>query len=1056
MKITTLILKTAFVTLLLSLIIFNSASAQSFGKNKVQYKKFNWHFIQSKHFDIYFSDGGYDIAEFTAVVAETSLASLSKNLDYNISNRIPLIVFNSHNDFQQNNVIDEYLPEGVGGVTELFKNRILVPFEGNYEQFRHVIHHELLHGFMNDMFYGGSIQNIISKNITLNFPIWFSEGMAESQSLSGLDKETDMYVRDLVINNNMPPIEYCYGYLAYRGGQSFFAFLMEYYGEHKIGELMNSIKATSDVYGSFKETYKLTVEKLSEKWLKELNKTYWSDAINKEEVFDFAKKLTDHIEDGGFYNVSPTISPKGDMFAFISNRDDFFDVFLAKTDNGEIIEKVISGNTTSNFEELQILTPGLTWSPDSRKLAISVKAGEDDAIFIVDVKSGKENKLPVKLTGISNVNWSPFNNILAFTGKTAKQSDIYIYDIYKHQLKNLTNDIFSDENPVWSPDGKYIYFNSDRGKYVNRSDIPADFKIYDYDFNERNLYRLNFSTQIIEPVIYQPGSNEKYIQFSSDGKKMLYVSDVNGINNIYMRISDDEENSTDIPITNSINPISQISVSKDGKKMLFVALNKGGYDIFKMDNPFDRNIGLSKLEPTSFVKKYQMKKSVTVKYDSSEVSADSLEISGVEDSLSVNSNDSLNIYGQDIRIEFKKPGEDKKELTKYDTQYESNKEFKVFDNINEDGSFKTNKYKIKFSPDLVYGNANYSSYYGVQGVASISLSDLMGNHRINIITSMVIDLKNSDYALAYYYLPNRLDLGFEIYHTARFLYYNRGLYDQLYRYRTYGANILSSYPITKFKRFDAGLSLMHVIQENLDNINEPIYENTFLVPSVSYVFDNSLWGYIAPIKGSRFNITTLGSPPLGSNGIEFISLLGDFRKYFKIADDYSFALRFAGGASFGKNPQRFYLGGTEGWINWEFENYNIPISNIEEYAFSMAGLPLRGYNFDRIAGSKYALFNAELRFPLLRYLILGLLPFGFQNVQGNIFFDAGTAWRKDRDLKLITTENGTTVAKDLLMGMGIGTRIVFLGFPFKFDVAWNYNLKEFSPPKYYISLGLDF
>jgi outer membrane protein assembly factor BamA len=415
----------------------------------------------------------------------------------------------------------------------------------------------------------------------------------------------------------------------------------------------------------------------------------------------------------------------------------------------------------------------------------------------------------------------------------------------------------------------------------------------------------------------------------------------------------------------------------------------------------------------------------------------------------------LKIYGDDIRINFKKR-EEQKDFRSLDSQHTGINNFKIIDNTNEDGSYKVNKYKIKFSPDLVYGNAIYSSYYGVQGIASISLSDLMGNHRINIITSMVIDLKNSDYALAYYYLPNRLDLGFEIYHTARFLLYNSGLYDELYRYRTLGANIVSSYPITKFKRFDAGLALMHIIQENLDNVNEPISESTFLVPALSYVFDNSLWGYISPIKGSRFNITAMGSPKIGANGVEFASLLGDFRKYFKIADDYTFALRFSGGASFGKNPQRFYLGGTEGWINWEFENYNIPISNIEEYAFSMAAMPLRGYNFDRIAGSKYALFNAELRFPLFRYLILGLVPFGFQNIQGNLFFDAGTAWRKNEDLKLITTENGTTVAKDLLMGMGIGTRIVFLGFPFRLDVAWNYNLKQFSPPKYYISLGLDF
>lgn len=82
-----------------------------FGQNKVQYKTFEWSYIQSKHFDIYFSQGGEQIAQFTAVAAESSLVSLTDNIGYLIQNRIPIIVYNSHNEFQQNNVVDEYLPQ---------------------------------------------------------------------------------------------------------------------------------------------------------------------------------------------------------------------------------------------------------------------------------------------------------------------------------------------------------------------------------------------------------------------------------------------------------------------------------------------------------------------------------------------------------------------------------------------------------------------------------------------------------------------------------------------------------------------------------------------------------------------------------------------------------------------------------------------------------------------------------------------------------------------------------------------------------------------------------
>ena len=1053
-----------FVIFFILTISWISAFAQ-FGKNKTQYKEFKWKYIQTKHFDIYFYEDGYPLAEFAAAVAESSLTSLSNNIDYTIANRIPLVIFNSHNDFQQNNIIEEYLPEGVGGVTELFKNRVLVPFEGNYEQFRHVIHHELLHAFMNDMYYGGSIQNIISKNISLVFPIWFNEGMAEVQSLNGLDIGTDMYIRDAVINNYLPPIEYCDGYMAYRGGQSFFAFLIDTYGEDKIGKLMNNIKSLGNVEEGFKETFKIEIDKLSEKWHKYVNQKYWSESVGRKDVTDFSKNLTDHTKEGGFYNISPKISPNGQQFVFISNRDDFFDVFLADANTGEILDKLVSGNTTSNFEELQVLTPGLTWSPDSRKIAISVKAGEKDAIFIIDVSSGKEQKISPPINVISYVTWSPTNEYLAFAGVDKGQSDIYTYNLKTKKLQKITDDVFSDSHPVWSPDGKFIFFSSDRGDYLNKNMLPQDFKMSQYNASGKNIYKIDISTGNITKITNTKGFTNTYIQFTGDYKKALYVSDKNGISNVYMMDIDSSGNLiNERPITNSLNPIDQISLSADGKKLLFVSLNKGGYDIFSMDNPLEIDLKVSTLEPTNFVKKLQaslysidsLKKNNNVLNDSA-LTNDTTNVQ-LEEKKNLLKKDTLKVYGSDVVLKFNRVSYDSTYKKVSDTINANNSLFNLEGNLNPDGSYKIKDYKIKFSPDIVYGNAAYSSFYGVQGVAQISLSDLMGNHRIDILTSMVIDLKNSDYAVSYYYLPKRLDLGFTLYHTARFIFYDEGLGDNLFRFRNYGGNISFAYPFNKFRRIDGSISLMNITRENLDFPNEPSEEKLLLVPSLSFVFDNTLWGYLAPSRGTRYNITALSSPKLSSDGLEFSSLLGDFRHYIKLGDDYSFAMRFAGGFSVGSNPQRFFIGGVDNWINREFENNNLPLGrSVQEYAFSMPGLPLRGFNYDRMSGSKYALLNLELRFPLFKYLIMGLLPIGFQNIQGNLFIDAGTAWSDTKQLRFFDKDSSDRLTtRDLLLGTGFGTRAVIFGFPLKFDVAWNFNMNKFSKPKYYISLGLDF
>ncbi|HLX11735.1 MAG TPA: biopolymer transporter Tol, partial [Bacteroidota bacterium] len=155
------------------------SQATTFGQNKVEYRDFEWSYLQSAHFDVYFTNGGDYLATYAADVAESSYAAISKSFRYQINNRIPIVVYNSHNDFQQTNVVGEYLEEGIGGVTEMFKNRVVLPFEGDYAKFRHVIHHELTHAVVNDMFYGGSLQSIITNNITLQLPLWFNEGLAE-------------------------------------------------------------------------------------------------------------------------------------------------------------------------------------------------------------------------------------------------------------------------------------------------------------------------------------------------------------------------------------------------------------------------------------------------------------------------------------------------------------------------------------------------------------------------------------------------------------------------------------------------------------------------------------------------------------------------------------------------------------------------------------------------------------------------------------------------------------------------------------------------------------
>jgi Tol biopolymer transport system component len=1028
---------TAGRLLLAAALLFGSAGAAQaqdylFGKNKVQYKDFSWSFIQTDHFDVYFSQDGKPLAEFAAAAAESAYTSIARLFRYELVNRVPLIIYNSHNDFQQTNVIAEYLEEGIGGVTELFKNRVVVPFEGDYRKFRHVIHHELIHAVVNDMFYGGSLQSMITNNITLQLPLWFNEGLAEYSALQW-DTNSDMFLRDATVHESLPEIPRLGGYFAYRGGQSVWWYIARKYGEQKIGEILNRIKSTRNVDAGFRAAIGINVEELSERWQKDQKVLYWPDVATREEPPDYARRLTDHKKDGSFYNTSPAISPQGDRIAFITNRNDFFDLYLMSASDGEILEKLADGQQTNDFEELHLLTPGISWSPDGARIAVATKAGGEDAIVLIPVKGGDREKLLFGLDGIFSVEWSPDGSRLAFVGNKHHRSDIYLYEFATGRTTNLTDDIFSDADPSWSPDGTTVYFSSDRGA-AGKDSVTT---MIGFDYSHTDLYALTIATGEVRRLTTWEGSDEGAAVAAPDGDRLLFISDSNGINNIYMLTL---STGAIRPVTNSISGVYQLSLSRDGGKLAFSSLHRSGFDIFLLRNPLERTPGVEQLPLTEFRKGRQTPAGVA--------SADTAAPAPA---------DTSGLYGSGIQLDFSSYVGDRPYGENVPTDSTIARLPKIAGNRDEDGNYRVNRYKLSFSPDIIYGNAGYDTFYGVMGSTVMSFSDLLGDHQIVFITNLLLDLKNSDYGLQYYYLPGRVDYGFSGFHSARFVLLDDDFGGSLYRFRTYGFAASAYYPLDKFHRVNLSLSWFNVSRENMDRVTAPLEDRSVIVPSLTYVRDNVLWGFTSPLSGTRWRASLYGSPSLGSTGVTFVNLTGDYRTYYRLGRNYSLALRGAAGGSFGANPQKFVIGGTQNWVNPEFEGGYVPLENPEDYLFLETGLPLRGYNYNAGIGSRYALVNMEFRYPLFAFLQAGPLPIGLQSIAGAFFFDAGAAWTRERDFRAFErTQNGSVVTRDLLMGMGTGTRVFLLWFLLRVDVAWAWDVDGFSEPKYYFSLGADF
>ncbi len=1039
-----------------------------FGKNKVQYQDFDWKYIQSKHFDIYYYDSTYNLAVFTALKAEDALKKIENTLNYVMNSRVSIIVYNTHNEFQQTNVIGSYLPEGVGGVTELYKNRVVLPYMGNISQFRHVIHHELIHAVMNDMFYGGTFQTAVSTGNTMDIPMWMSEGLAEYSSLGGLNTQTDMFMRDVSLSESLTDLKSLDNYYAYRGGQAFYWYVADKYGEQKVGDLLNRLRVTGTAEKAFKSSFNLSMDDFSEQWKKDMKKYYWPDIEKYKDPEDYATRITNHKKDNGFYNSSPSISPNGDKMAFISDRDGTFGIYTMDLNKKDDPERLVNSFRKRDFEQLNILTPGISWDPTGKKLVVSAKSGGEDAIFIVDVKDGDYDKLFFGLRSITSVTWSPDGEKLAFIGSSIGQSDIFMYNMKSKKLTNLTSDAFSDFFPVWSKDSKKLYFISDRGENIDDSKLSSDFRIWNYNYESTDIYSMNIDSKKITRITFDSEYEKTSLAISPDENKLLFVSDKNGIGNIYE--TNLKDGSTK-PKTNSLTGITQLSLSPSGNELLFCTQSNGKYDIFLIRNPLTQNLGIDTLPNSKFRNSLLEKKKIAQ------------NIEKMKDLPDTSKPAVLKGYGN-YDLEFSRSEVVKPNIEALEKQ--KNEDSGLSSGQVNDTTFVEKEYKIRFSPDVVMGNPTFSTLYGYQNMAQVLFSDVLGNHQIYLQLSLLSDLRNSSIMVTYNYLPKIIDYSFSIFHNS-LMYQNRA--GDILRVRNYGASVAAFYPFDLFNRLEFNLNWWNLSRDNLTNAEDPSVTRMLFIPSARYVHDDVLYGFMAPIKGIRYFIGFTGTPKITASNIGFITLNGDFRYYLPISEYINFATRVSGGGSFGPDPRGFFLGGTENWINRQFKYDNLPFDKPEDFAFMNFEMPLRGWRVNEIQGTRFFVTNLELRFPILIGLLAGRSSGFIQGLMGSLFMDVGGAWdgafknfqsgavsaeKNDYSsyIKYLYNSNQQGISeeeyntkvkpflktepKNLLMSTGIGLRGYLLGLPLKLDVSWSNMYYGWTPPWYLVSLGFDF
>ncbi len=938
------------------------AGAQYFGQNKMRYKKLNFKVYDTPHFNLYHYLDNESMMKWLAKESEVWYELHQQVFQDTFARKNPIIFYNNHPEFQQTTTISGQIGVGTGGVTEAFKQRVVMPIMQINQQTRHVLGHELVHAFQYRVLMEGNDSTRL-ENIG-NIPLWMIEGMAEYFSIGKKDAFTAMWMRDAYANNDIPSLkqltEQSYNYFPYRYGQAFWSYVGSTYGDTVIMPLfIETAKYGYDV--AMRRVFGYDAQTMSTLWKNSMEQTYRSfgkDTVSKPIGVNIINNTN-----AGNMNVSPTISPDGKYIVFLSEKDLFaIDLYLADAKTGNTIRKLGSKLTNKDIDEFSFLESAGSFSPDSKKFAFSVFAEGKNKLMTIDLETGRT--LHVEAMGdiveFANITWAPDGKHVAFSGLKNGHSDIYMYNLETKSLRQLTDDVYSDYQPSFSKNGKYIVFSTDRVA------LTSDYKSVDIPMN---LALLDVETGSIENLPIFPGANNLNPHFASNDREIYFLSNSDGFRNMYRYLiaSATVERLTDyftgISGITEYSPAMSIS---DTDEIVYSYFKKNKYHIYKAK--------VSEFEP---------------------IVVDAGHVDFTAANLPPFISRGVNVVNTNLR------------------------NFNVYDRIGDHQITNipyTPKFKLDYLANSGVGMSVGSRYgagisSGVQGM----FSDILGYNQIFAALNINGEIYDFGGQVAYINQRSRINWGGAISHIPYMSGFNSyemenfGNGNELslntYVIRTFQtqAEGFVAFPFNKNHRVEAGAAVsrysyrvdkwrqsylygygdrQNISNEEASQLGFGTLE-PFVIQQVNagFVGDNAVFGIAAPLQGFRYRI---GAEQYFGD-YNFTALNLDVRKYS----------RFKPVTIAGRLYSYMRTGKDEGALYPLYIGYPYLIRGYESGNFDSSGK----ISFSDLMGSKMAIANLEVRIPFTGPEKLALVKSGLLFSDLNFFIDAGMAWSSGNTIK---------------------------------------------------------
>jgi len=1039
-----------FTTLALILLSFFQVRAQQsrevFGKNRIQYRQFDWVYLSGENFDVYYYDSRKAVAQEALEYLEGEFDRITDLIGYPPYFKTKVFLYNSLSDLRQSNVGLNHNVFNVGGETEFIKPYVEVAHLGTAQEFKDELLFQISDLMINEMMFGGNLKDMFQSSILMNLPDWFVDG-ASLYVARGWSMEMDDYIRQLMVARKAKRATKLTGKEAGLVGQSMWNFIAEKYGKSSVANILNYTRVTRNEEKSILITLGITLKQLIAEWRKfytdmevSVNKSYQ----NPQDSNSFTQQ---HNKTTEFTTVK--ISPDGRSIAYAENDRGRYIVKVRSLENGK--EKtIISGGSKVIKQRVDYRLPLLAWADANTLGVIGVKNGQY-IFWLYDFTT--KTKIPRELERFSNVRSFDFSSngrLVILSADFEGKSDLFLMSAKRNRApRRLTNDIYDDLDPTFIPNTNRIVFSSNRTSDTLRANMRLQFEqltnnynlfIYDLDSTKFLLTRL---TNTLSKDHSPRALDENNFYYLSDQRGIVNLFKFNKTTGIYSQVSSYASSIKDYDLNFASNTLSMV-MTKNLKENIFV---DRAFNINRqVFTPATRRKDLQQARVIRDRRRQQQEedKSMSIKdllnsrlqqaqpnRDTADVKIDSVVNSVIDkaiDSVGVIRKDTVAVPQLEAPVTpdslAAKKTPSRKDLVNTDnyvfedeavkqTQPEESfltRFMKAREKSRITGPFP---YESKFSSNNLVTSLVVDPLRGLGISIETQMNDMLENYRFfgGLMTS--VDLRNGDFYAEFQYLKSLIDFSARV--DRKGIRWEAepiedGVQPNLYHYSLNRIEVSASLPLSDRIRFTLkpfgalarSVSLGPADYPNTPPTGDPI-NNMYAGIKSELVYDNSVSTGLNLIEGTRGKISFTHHQGLQNEDLSFSQASVDIRHYQKIYKEIVFAVRGYAGTFFGRAPKKYLLGGMD---NWFFNNtrkdgrtsegepnpLGYPGEN-QDILFVEFATSLRGFDYATLFGNSVLMANAEFRVPLIRALSSGPISSNFlRNMQFIAFYDIGTSW----------------------------------------------------------------